>query len=109
MGNPIIEVPGVNPMDKPPQLTVKPNQRGQVPILRRIHCGHCRFVLAAEAGYPNSTAIEWYTRVNRDNEWHSWKHGKWWGNVAKCLVCGHEERLPMDKPLCLIEGGNDGD
>lgn len=70
------------------------------PLLRKVHC-ICGQVLAAEAGYPNQTAVEFISI----GVLGVWKSGKWWGNKTVCPICGLHHTLPMDKPLVCDEDG----
>lgn len=92
-------------MSRIPQLyRFKRSEKFRPKTIRRIWCLNCDTCLAEEVSDDmTKTAYEW-----RSRPFGVWIQGKWWGNQFQCFRCGAEGRFPLDKPVSLMEGKEDG-
>lgn len=73
-------------------------------LIRKQHCIECNKVLAMEITDKLGRRGEYYVlkdALHYKGLEPDFLYGKevWFGNWIKCLNCGREGKLPMDKPL----------
>lgn len=77
-------------------------QKGHT-LIRKQHCMTCHKVLAIEITDKLGARGKYYVvkdclRIKGMTDF-LYEQEVWFGNFVKCLNCGREGRLPMDKPL----------
>ena len=82
-------------------------QKGHI-LIRRQRCMGCNRTLAIEITDKLGKRGEYWVMkdiLHVRGRGSDFLYGKevWFGNYIKCLNCGREGRLPMDKPLAAEE------